>query len=573
MPMRKRLPWRAALLFVSTIGVGTACTQGEILGPPGPWKADDPSAPGSGLPGGSSATPVAPPPASADGVFFSSAIRRLTKSELRATLQDLLGTDLASELAKFPEDYGEAGEVFAFDNNYGHQQPSSSLIEAAKNLADVAGTRVMTDAVMKQRLAGCNPSGAGDEACLKSFVASFGRRTLRRPLTPTEVDAYVAKVRPHAIEANDFWKGVSLVVRAMLQDLEFLYRAEIGQPVIGRPTLFKLTGPEVASRLSFFLWGTGPDDALLDAATSGERLGSPEAIKRQAERMLADPRAQRGISRFHGMWLGYERQPPPAPLTTAMAAETDALIQRVIFKEKRPWLDLFRMKETYVDATLAAHYGLPAPAGGAGWVSYGSSGRQGILSHGSFLGVERKHEDTSPTMRGQFIRTRLLCTVVPPPPASLNVDVDSIPTEGNCKSDRYSMWKKDGCAGCHLLMDPIGQGLENFDRLGRYRTEAPSDAGKTGCEIQGQGQLNMGGGTSMDFVGVSGLSERLVESGALESCLVTQLGSFLLGRMPTTEESGLFGRVAGRFAAANHRFDSLLLDVVTLPGFGYRAVE
>ena len=572
MPMPTRLRSRGGLFLTIALGAAAACSQGEIIGDPAPPGSS--SAPPGSVPGGSNATPVPAPPASMDGLFFTSAVRRLTKSELRASLNDLLGVDLGTELAKFPEDYGEAGEVFAFDNNYAHQQPSSSLVEAAKNLADVAGAKVLQDETVKKRLVGCAPKAAGDDTCLKSFVGAFGRRAFRRPLTSVEIDAYVAKVRPHAMESNDFWKGVSLVVRAMLQDIEFLYRPEVGQPVIGRPGLFKLTGPEVASRLSFFLWGTGPDDALLDAAASGEKLGSPQAIRAQAERMLSDPRAQRGVARFHGMWLGYERQPPPAPLTTAMAAETAALIERVIFKEKRPWLDLFRSKETYVDATLASHYGLPAPAGGgAGWVSYGNTGRQGILSHGSFLGVERKHEDTSPTMRGQFIRTRLLCQPVPPPPPTLNVDVDTIPTEGNCKSDRYSMWKKDGCAGCHLLMDPIGQGLENFDRLGRFRTLAPSDAGKTGCEIQGAGQLSMDAGTPMQFNGVAGLSDRLVETGALEACLVNQLGSFLLGRMPKEDEYALFGRVASRFAAANHRFDSLLLDVVSLPGFGYRAVE
>jgi hypothetical protein len=575
MSMSTRLHWRGPFLFVICVAVPALACRGEIIGS----TAGNGSNPGEGGAGGNigpgnNMTPVEPPPAGTDSVFFGSAVRRLTKSELRASLQDLLGLDLGSELAKFPEDYGEAGEIFAFDNNYAHQQPSSSLVEAARNLADIAGAKVLTEEPVKRRLVTCAPTGAGDAACLKTFVTAFGRRAFRRPLTAAEVDNYVAKVRPLAVEQNDFWKSVSLVVRAMLQDVEFLYRPEIGQPVIGNDKLFKLTGTEMASRLSFFLWGTGPDDALLDAALGGARLGTPAAIRQQAERMLADPRAQRGIARFHGMWLGYERQPPAAPLGQAMAAETAALIDRVIFKEKRPWLDLFRMKETYVDAALAAHYGLPAPAGGAaGWVSYGDSGRQGILSHGAFLGVERKHEDTSPTMRGQFIRTRLLCQVVPPPPPELNVDVDTAPTEGACKSDRYNMWQKDGCKACHLMMDPIGHGLENFDRLGRFRTTAPSDAGKPGCEMQGQGQLLAGAGTAMPFSGVAGLSDRLVESGAIEACLVTQLGSFLLGRYPRADEITLFERVAARFAAQGHRFDSLLLDVVSLPGFGYRVTE
>jgi hypothetical protein len=244
----------------------------------------------------------------------------------------------------------------------------------------------------------------------------------------------------------------------------------------------------------------------------------------------------------------------------------------VVFDEQRPWRELFTARETYVDATLAAHYGLPAPAGGAGWVSYGDTGRQGILSHGTFLGVERKHEDTSPTMRGHFIRTRLMCAPVPPPPPNLNVDIDAVPTDGNCKADRYNMWQKDGCKGCHLQMDPIGFGLERFDRTGKARTVAPADAGKTGCELTGEGQFAAASGPQA-FTGVAGLSDQLVASGALESCLTTQLASFMLGREPRGEEVALFTRVAGRFAADGQRFDKLLLDLVSLPGFGYRVAE
>jgi hypothetical protein len=504
-----------------------------------------------------------------DSLSFASAIRRLTRTELRQTVQDLLGLDLQAELAKFPEDYSEANDVFAFDNKYSLQQPSSALVQAAKNLADTAGAAVLADANLGRRLLPCTPTGASDEACLRSFVTTFGRRALRRPLTPAEADAYVAKFRPLAMESNDFNKAVSLVVRAFLQDVEFLYRVEVGEPVAGTTGLAKLSGYEVASRLSYFLWGTMPDDALLDAAGAGDRLATPAAVKAAATRMLADPRARRGIAKFHGMWMGFERQPPPAPLHDAMLAESRAILDRVIFEERRPWLDIFRMKETYVDGALAAHYGLPRPASGSAWTSTGATGRQGILSQGAFLGVERKHGDTSPTMRGQLIRTRLMCQSIPPPPADLMVDIDAVPKDGNCKTDRYSMWKKDGCKGCHVLMDPIGHGLERYDRLGAERSIAPDDEGKAGCELTGEGEV-AGHGT---FQGPAGLSDRLIESKVLETCAASQLASFFLGREVREPEKALFERVGTRFAAAGHRFDQMLLDFVTLPGFGYRLAE
>jgi hypothetical protein len=501
-----------------------------------------------------------------DNLSFASAVRRLTRSELRQTVQDLVGLDLAAELAKFPEDYAEANDVFAFDNKYSLQQPSAALIQAAKSLADAAGAAVLADGALATRLLPCVPRAAGDDACLRSFVTSFGRRALRRPLAATEIDAYVAKFRPFAVEASSFNNAVSLVVRAFLQDMEFLYRVEVGQPVAGTPGLAKLTGTEVASRLSYFLWGTMPDDALLDAALAGERLQTPAAVKAAATRMMADPRARRGVDRFHAMWMGFERQPPAPPLQGAMLAESQALIEKVIFQDRAPWLDLFRAKETFVDAALAAHYGLPAASG---WTSYGATGRQGILSHGAFLGVERKHGDTSPTMRGQLIRTRLMCQTIPPPPANLGVDIDAVPKDGNCKSDRYSMWKKDGCKSCHVLMDPLGHGLERYDRTGAERSIAPDDAGKAGCELTGDGNVEGLGA----FNGAAGLSDRLIESKVLETCVASQLASFFLGREVRAGERALFDRVGMRFAGAGYRFDQMLLDFVTLPGFGYRLAE
>jgi hypothetical protein len=553
----------ARALLGSILVCAMACTgQVSDVNPPGMPGNGGTSVPGTG----GSSPPAPPPPPSNDNVFFKSAVRRLTKTELRQTILDLTGLDLATEIAKFPEDYAEANDVFAFDNRYTLQQPSAALIEAAKNLADAVAAKIQADPAAARRLVGCTPKAAVDDACLRTFVQSFGRRVLRRPLATAEVDAYVTHFRPFAMEANDFYEAAGLSVRALLQDMEFLYRVEVGQPVTGQAGLFKLGGYEMATRLSYFLWGTTPDDALLDAAGS---LATPDGVRTQATRMLADPRAVRAVGKFHGMWFGYERQPPPAPLTKPMLDETSALLERVIFKDKRPWLDLFRSKETYVDATLAAHYGIAAPAGGSGWVSYGATGRQGILSHGTFLGVERKHDDTSPTMRGQFVRTRLMCQVVPPPPPNLGVDIDAAPTDGNCKSDRYSMWKRPGCNACHELMDPIGHGLEGYDRVGKARAIAPADVGKAGCEITGDGDLKPAG----TFHGVAGLADKLLESKVLESCLSTQLASYYLGREVRTEEQELFGRVAARFASGGYRFDQMLMDFVTLPGFGYRVAE
>jgi hypothetical protein len=506
----------------------------------------------------------------AERVVFRSAARRLTRSEIRQTVIDLVGVDFAEEVSRFPATYPEGNVVFAFDNDYTLQEPSTALVEAAKSLAEAVAARLASDAALRARLVPCTPSGPGDEACLRRFVSSFGRRALRRSLTADEVTRYATKLRPLSMEAGDFFRGVGLAVRALLQDVEFLYRVEIGRPVPGSPGLLRLTGPEVASRLSYFLWGAPPDEALLDAAEGGEALQTPQAVRAAATRLLGAPRAKQGVAKFHSMWLGWERFTPEPPLGRQMLAESEALLERVILKERGSWLGLFRAQETFVDRALAAHYGLPAPASGSAWVGYGATGRQGILSHGAFLGVERKHKDTSPTMRGLFVRTRVMCEEVPPPPDNLEIDIDNPPTEGDCKIDRYSAsLKNPTCAFCHQKMDPIGFGLENFDRAGKYRTLAPDDARKPQCQITGEGELSSVG----PFKGVAGLADRLVASKALEGCVPRQLGHFLLGRTLAAEEERLFVALGKRFEASGHRFDALLLDVVGLEGFAYRVAE
>jgi hypothetical protein len=548
---------------------GMAC-QGSIA--PSDTSSPPSSDPAPDLPAATPGAPDTPTKPDAPGavkvgddVYFRTAIRRLSKTELRQTLRDLLGIDLGAEVDKFPEDYGEANAVFAFDNDYGLQQPSSALIEAARNLAQVAADQLLASASARARVVPCTAAGPSDDACLRRFITAFGRRALRRPLAADEVARYATTFLPFATDAGDFNRAVALIVRSLLQHIEFLYRVEIGQPTRERPDLVKLGGYEVASRLSYFLWGSTPDDALLDAA---QQLVTPDGIRTAAARMIDDAHFKQGASKFHAMWLGWERYAPLPPFEAAMAAETAALLERVIVREKRPWLDLFRMKETYVDKALAAHYGLPAPASGSAWVPTGMSGRQGILSHGAYLGVERKHEDTSPTMRGLNVRVRLMCQRVPMPPG--DVDVDNVVKVGNCKADRYRPYLTGMvCAGCHGLMDAIGNGLENYDRTGAYRTVAPEDQGKTGCAITGEGTLAPVG----PFKGVAQLSDLLAQSGTLEACATTQLASYYLGRELDASEQPAIERLAAQWKGQGGRFDQLVMQFVGMPAFGYRVVN
>ncbi len=506
--------------------------------------------------------PGTPPPAGTSLVAGRAALRRLTENELRNTLKDLLGTDPGVDLDVWPEDARTP-----FDNDYTTQFGSRAVVEAAKSIAEKAAIRLLTDPAGRQRVVGCAPASPSDSACFKQFISRFGRRALRRPLATDEIDRYAAFIA-HNTASGDFYTAVGMVVRAMLQDVELLYRIELGTPVPKETNLFRLNNFEVATRLSYLLWGSAPDDELLDvAARSG--LASPAGVRSAAARLLGAKRARERVGRFHSLWLGYERSTLPGNLDAKMQVESAALIDRVVFDDKASWLEIFQRKESYVDDTLAAHYGMTRPNSTTPkWVPYGTTGRQGLLSHGTFLSVAAKFNDTSPTQRGKMIRERLLCQEIPLPDPSMMVNVDEPPKgDAMCKYDRYVAHRQGGCAACHSLMDPVGFGLENYDTAGKYRTTEPN---LPACRIAGQGEL-VGVGT---FRGPAELGNLLIKGGDLDRCAVMQMYRFASGRKELTEEDRSFvDLLTMGFRQKTNHFDELLLEYASQPAFGYRVIE
>lgn len=496
--------------------------------------------------------------------FGKSGIHRLSREEYRQTVMDLLGIAVTDdETAQLlPQD---TSETF-FDTDYPTQVPSSALVRGLKALAETATERARGHDDARRALVPCEPSSAGDEVCFRAFLARFGRRALRRPLTEEEVGGYLPLLAAGERD-GDFFTSVSLAIRAFLQDMEFLYRIEVGTPT-DMPGVVALTPYETASRLSFLLWGTGPDDVLLDLAESGE-LETSEQIASAAYRMMADARAARRIGRMHAMWLGYDGVRDGSPLLSAMRRESDALIERVVFTEGRPWVDLFTIDETFVDRGLAEHYGFVAPlADQSAWVRYPDR-RGGILSHATVLSNGSKFGDTSPVQRGLFIRLRMLCQHVPEP-TDVGIDTNMPPGAEDpnaCKWDRYAAHRENAaCAGCHSLMDPLGFGLENYDELGRYREH---DKDRPDCPVRSQGEL-IGVGT---FSGPAELGARLLESRQLHSCFVRQFYHFATGRKDRDDDASAISALGSFFESAEYDFAELLLAYVTAPAFRHRSVE
>lgn len=475
-------------------------------------------------------------------------------------MRDLLG-DSTNPVSKFLQE----DEYTPFDNDYSRQKASAALIDSLEASADDIAARVLAPA-NRARIVPCAPSGPGDAACFQQTIETVGRRLFRRPLGADEVSAYL-RLQSYATETDaaaphDFYTAVALMLRSMLQDPEFLYRIEIGSKT-SDPSALQLNDYEVATRLSLLLVGSSPDDALLDLAKNSQ-LSDPQQRRAAATGLLADPRARDQIHRFHAMWLGYRAIPASADLAAAFNLETTKLIDRVVFDQPASYLTLFSAAETYLTDVLADQYGLPKPAGGEGWVPYGVSGRAGILSHGSVLAAFSKFSDTSPTQRGIFVQTRLLCNTINPPPANVNVDQPPPATASACKLDRYDAHRaSSSCASCHNNLDPIGYGLENYDVGGRFRTH---DDGHPECAIPGKGELP-GYGT---FSGPAELGQKLIASGKLEQCFVQELLSYAVGRALRPEESGVVDTLSGTFKASEYSLTDLLLDYVASDRFALR---
>ncbi len=517
-------------------------------------------------------------PAEAD-LIATSGLRRMTVVEYYNTVKDLLQTDALPVAELLPADARTP-----FDNDYLEQVASQGLIDAVDFLAERAADELIADAARRETIVGCTPIGASDEACLRSFISTFGRRALRRPLVEAEVDAYVngtgglEGALDYAVETNDFYSAVHSVVWSMLQDPEFLYRVEIGAPVAGQRGMFRLSQFEVASRMSYFIWGSMPDDTLLDRAEAGN-LNDGMARRDAARRMLDSDRAKARMTRFHAMWLGYEIMPHTGELAAGMNDETAALIERVIFEENLPWAQLFTLPETFVNDFMASHYGLPAPADPAGgWVSYGGTERAGLFSHGTFLSVGAKFNDTSPVQRGLVIRERLFCHEIDDPPPEVDVDTPPETTEsgGFCKIERFDqLITNTGCVNCHNLINPLGYGLENYDQFGVYRTNEANNPDtlddESTCEIPGQGTFEGG-----DFSGPKELGELALQTGLITDCLSTQLYRYVSGRseLDSTDKK-IVSKIREQMADAdgNFTFKDLVYEVVAQDGFAYRVVE
>ncbi|HEX6764545.1 MAG TPA: DUF1592 domain-containing protein, partial [Polyangiaceae bacterium] len=467
----------------SAAGTGTGAGTGASSGAGGSSAT---GGTGTGTGGGPDIDPDAPtPPAPANP--GSVTVRRLNRVEYDNTVRDLLGTTL------HPADTFQADASGAGYDTVGAALSLSPV--AVRDYEDAAYKLVDELVANPTRLSAVVPCDvqAQGETCLRTVLTTFGKRAFRRPVTPEEVELLLTPYRTaQMLGGTAPTLALRYTLAAVLVNQHFLFRFEVDpDPASTAPR--RLDDYELASRLSYALWSTMPDDALFAAAEAGT-LGTDAELARQIDRMLADPRASALSDNFAGQWLEF-RDPTHEPdvrafpnytpaLATSMANEAKAFFADFL-ASAAPIGELLSARFTYVDAALASHYGLPAQSGtgpGQMWRADTSSvERSGLLTLGAVLTATSMNTRTSPVKRGEFVLRHLLCeTVTPPPPDVLGIPDEIDPNQQLTMRQRMEQHRNnDMCIGCHADMDQLGFGLENYDAVGKYRTtdnELPVDS-------------------------------------------------------------------------------------------------
>lgn len=453
-------------LAVVALGLGTACTA-VVEGP------QNGEAPPAGLGGGGSSAGTGPGPQAAPAY---KAIHRLNRSEYNATVADVLGTSLQPANGSWRD-----GEIHGFDNIAEVQQVNTDQYQRYFDAAGVLADDAFGRADFKAKFVTC---ATPDDACVDTVTGNLGLRLFRRPLAATELANYRAVYAEAQRLGESHEAALKHVLRALLASAEFLYRIEF-DPDPASTERHPLSPYELASRLSYFLWSSAPDEALLSAAADGS-LVQEQTIRATVDRLLADPtRGPRFVQNFYGQWLGARRVTAhgaaPDVFTTWSPQLAQSLADEMyayfadFLSSDRSYLEFLTADQNFVDASLAQHYGMPAPAGGGMQkVQITTDQRVGFLGLGGFLAQSSMDRRTSPTLRGRWIMINLLCTHPPEPPPDIPMIEEAAGmtdlSKGNVRAILEKHRTNPTCASCHALFDPYGVALEQFDGIGAFRT-------------------------------------------------------------------------------------------------------
>jgi hypothetical protein len=501
-------------------------------------------------------------------------LRRLTKVEYNNTVRDLLG-DTSQPAYALPAELSGNG----FGNDADQQPVPQVLAEGYESVAADVAARATGTSTGLAALDSCasNPTMSSETTCARTIIEKLLPKAYRRPLVSGESDDYVSLFT--AARANDTFAGaVAAMIEAVLQSPDFLYRVEFGTPDSANPSLKRPTGPEMATRLSYFLWGTMPDADLTAAAARGD-LGTADGIRAQAAKMVNDERTRNTVHFFFEGLLPFTgvtdeaRDPAQYPTFSSsigalMLEETRTYLDYEVFDGPGTWTGILTEPYTFVNQTLAGYYGMSGVTGDAFQkVPVDTTQRLGLLTQGALMTGTTITNFTNPVRRGAFIINQLMCRGLTVPVGLMVTPPD--PYSAPTARERYSLHSKNPqCAGCHSQLDPLGFSLENYDAVGLYRTT------ENGEMIDASGSI-----PDMDNGDVSGpieLVQKLAQNVEVQSCFASKWLDYGYGQTlnpDSPDDVCTREDLAARFRAVGFNVKALLVELTQTDGFLYLGAQ
>lgn len=534
-------------------------------------------------PAAAAPSPGAPDPGMSSNPLFATAparrLRRLSNREYDNVVRDLLG-----ETRRPADDFLEDAYPNGYDNGSATLVVQSDQLESYQVAAEMIAERAVADR-LPTLLDGCLPRLKGEAACAKHFLSTFPARAFRRPLTETERER-LASLLELGVSSDGLAGGVRLVLEAVLQSPQFLYREELGAPSPSLPAGYvELTSHEIASAISFLITGSVPDRELIRAAERGE-LSDAEGRRAQAARLLATAGARDSLRALLHRWFATHRLESVTKypwvnaafgwdLLRSMATELDLTFDRALWTGAGSLRELFTSPIGFVDGRLAGIYGVPAPAASADGapaavpdapqaIVLDGQVRGGILTRAGFLTAHSSYDNSGPIERGVFVLGSLLCIGLPPPPPDIPFPpAPADPAAMQTTRQRFEEHvTNDACRNCHKIIDGVGFGFEEFDAVGVHRTT------ENGAPVDPRGELIGTGDVDGPFRGVSELAARMVASRRLTECFARQIYRYAMGDVEAPVDP-LFAALRDA-ATAETRMTDLLLEVVASPTFVVR---
>lgn len=488
-------------------------------------------------------------------------VRRLNKQELNNSLVDLLGVtgDFTSKMPADPTDtsgFTNNAEALSVSGDYLY------VLMDATNLAIVNALNIKDSPFLK-----CPTIQNFD--CAKNQITVFAKKAFRRPVTAAEITKLMETFSVSQTKGLNYSDSISLTMQRVLTSPFFLYRSSFsgGDTAIGK----RLSAHEVASRLSYFLWNSTPDDELLKAADSNN-LTSESDLRNQVVRLLKDPRADRFIKNFSTEWLGLQKLQAASRegLTNSLKADMIEETQRFtssLIREDHSAIEFLSSRTSYINENLAVLYGVPGISGNTFQkvdFSEFNIPRRGLLTQGSLLTLTSSPDQTKPTSRGNQILNSITCNPPPPFPDGLTVTPFDGNGEGLTLNERMAMHRRSPtCFACHKEMDPIGLSFENYDQLGRYRTSYSS-----GARIDTSGEFR-----GIQVTGASNLIDVILSQDDFKTCLSKKLMTYAIGRTMTTQDQCSAQAIGQTMVLKNRKFSDLVLAIVLSDQFLFNQTD